>query len=129
MDDRTEREVLARLDYIERYLVNNGKVTGFGYAPFATRNPWSSPDGGSSDSAPASFGADGFGSTAWPQDMPESQVGQPFQPADGSGIGGDIVAMAQAGQKIEAIKMYRQRTGASLQQAREAIELALIRGY
>jgi ribosomal protein L7/L12 len=48
---------------------------------------------------------------------------------DRTGIGGDIVAIAQAGQKAEAIKMYRQRTGASLQQAREAIELALIRGY
>src|SRR5215467_13813423 len=127
MDDRTEREILARLDYIERYLVNNGKVTGFGYAPFATRNPWSGPEGDSFDSVPASFGArDAFGSTAWTEDAPESQAAQPFQPADGSGIGGDIVAMAQAGQKLEAIKMYRQRTGASLQQAKDAIELALI---
>jgi hypothetical protein len=119
MDDRTEREVLARLDYIERYLVNNGKVTGFGYAPFATRNPWSGPDGAK----------DAFGSTTWADDTPEPQMALPFQPAGESGIGGDIVAIAQAGQKLEAIKLYRQRTGASLQQAREAIELALIRGY
>jgi hypothetical protein len=35
MDDQIEREILARLDYIERYLVNLGAVAGYRYATFA----------------------------------------------------------------------------------------------
>ena len=104
MDDRTEGEILARLDYIERYLADIGRVTGYAYTSFATRvSGWS-------DEAP-------------PMEEPF------FAATGGPGVGGDIVAMAQAGRKIEAIKMYRQRTGVSLQQARDAVEQALIRGY
>ena len=36
MDDRTGQEIIARLDYMERYLVNLGQVSGYRYAPFVT---------------------------------------------------------------------------------------------
>jgi hypothetical protein len=35
MDDRTEREILARLDYIERYLAQLGGQVGIRYTSFA----------------------------------------------------------------------------------------------
>jgi ribosomal protein L7/L12 len=43
-------------------------------------------------------------------------------------VGADIVAMARSGRMIEAIKMYRQQTGADLKQAKAAVEQA-VRGY
>ncbi len=36
MDENTEQQISARLDYIERYLVNLGQVSGYRYAPFVT---------------------------------------------------------------------------------------------
>jgi hypothetical protein len=36
MDVRTEGEIIARLDHIERYLVQLGAQTGLRYTPFAT---------------------------------------------------------------------------------------------
>ena len=36
MDENTEQQIIARLDYIERYLVNLGQVSGYRYAPFVT---------------------------------------------------------------------------------------------
>ena len=125
MDDRTEGEILARLDYIERYLADLGRVSGYGYAPFAG----GAPAGQSAlpyDAAPASFAQEAF---FGPEDSFSSPVGQPFLPAAGGpGVGADIVALARSGQMIEAIKMYRQRTGVSLKQAKAAVEQAA-RGY
>jgi hypothetical protein len=137
MDDRTEREILARLDYIERYLAQLG----------------------GSGSGPGNLGPEPFQGPEWSDDGP----GQPFPAAAGgvggysaagavggysaaSGVGGysaaggmdgynaadwvesDIVALARSGRMIEAIKMYRQRTGADLKQAKAAVEQAA-RGY
>ncbi len=36
MDDRTEREIIARLDYVEKYRVNLGQVSGCRYAPLGS---------------------------------------------------------------------------------------------
>jgi hypothetical protein len=33
MDENTEQQIIARLDYIERYLVNLGQVSGTGTRP------------------------------------------------------------------------------------------------
>jgi ribosomal protein L7/L12 len=43
-------------------------------------------------------------------------------------VDADIVAVARSGRMIEAITMYRQRTGADLKQAKAAVELAA-RGF
>ena len=178
MDDRTEREILARLDYIERYLGQLGAQAGIRYTSFAVAmnvaaqvadlarqgltdeavrqfraathaNLQQAGDviaqiqGGRSvfGSDPGAFDPRAFVGPEWSDDGP----GQPFpSPADGAGgysaadgVGGyvaadwvesDIVAMARSGRMIEAIKMYRQRTGVDLKQAKAAVEQAA-RGY
>jgi ribosomal protein L7/L12 len=43
-------------------------------------------------------------------------------------VDADIVAVARSGRMIEAIKMYRARTGADLKQAKAAVEMAT-RGF
>jgi ribosomal protein L7/L12 len=99
MDDRTEGEILARLDHIERYLAQLGAQTGLRYTPFAAD--------------PEAF---------WgPEWADGSQPGA-------NGVGADVLAMARSGRMIEAIKMYRQQTGADLKQAKAAVEQA-VRGY
>jgi ribosomal protein L7/L12 len=40
----------------------------------------------------------------------------------------DLVAVARSGRMIEAIKMYRERTGADLKHAKRAVEQA-VRDY
>ena len=189
MDDRTEREILARLDYIERYLAELGGQAGIRYTSFAVAMNVASQvadlarqgltdeavrqfravthanlqqagdviaqiQGGrsvfGSGSGPGNLGSEPFHGPEWSDDGP----GQPFPAAAGgvggynaaSGLGGydaaggvdgyiaadwvesDIVALARSGRMIEAIKMYRQRTGADLKQATAAVEQAA-RGY
>jgi len=99
MDDRTEGEILARLDHIERYLAQLGAQSGVQYTPFAAD--------------PEAF---------W---GPEWADGTP---SGANGVGADVVAMARSGRMIEAIKMYRSQTGVDLKQAKAAVEQA-VRGY
>ena len=98
MDERTEGEIIARLDHIERYLVQLGAQTGLRYTPFA-----SDPEA--------------FWGPEWADDT-----------ASTGGVDADIVAVARSGRMIEAIKMYRTRTGADLKQAKAAVEMAA-RGF
>ena len=98
MDDRTESEILARLDHIERYLVQLGAQSGLRYTPFTVDR-------------------EAFWGPEWSDDM-----------LSADGVGADIVAMARSGRMIEAIKMYRQRTGVDLKQAKAAVEMAA-RGF
>jgi hypothetical protein len=49
-----------------------------------------------------------------------------FDPLDG--VPPDVLAALRQGQKIEAIKRYRQATGAGLAEAKEAVEEAARRG-
>jgi hypothetical protein len=129
MDDRTAREILARLDHIERYLADLGQVAGYAYTPFLGAGPGrSGQDVGYFDAVPASFGPqDSFGSGGWSDVAPP--VEQPYLSAvGGPGVDADIVAMARADRMIEAIKTYRQRTGADLKSAKATIEQAM-RGY
>ena len=56
-----------------------------------------------------------------------AQAGMPWSSAmtPGASAGGadpDVVALAQGGNKIEAIRLYRERTGAGLAEAKDAIE-------
>jgi ribosomal protein L7/L12 len=52
------------------------------------------------------------------------QVGVPFgDPTAGSGgMPEDVVALARAGKKIEAIKRYRELTGLGLREAKDAVD-------
>ena len=47
--------------------------------------------------------------------------------AASSGTEGDIISMLEQGRKIDAIRMYREQTGAGLREAKDAVE-ALERG-
>jgi large subunit ribosomal protein L7/L12 len=55
-----------------------------------------------------------------------AQAGMPWSsamtPGASGGVDSDVVALAQGGNKIEAIKLYRQRTGAGLAEAKDAVE-------
>jgi ribosomal protein L7/L12 len=55
-----------------------------------------------------------------------AQAGLPWSsamtPGASSGADPEIVALAQGGNKIEAIKLYRQRTGAGLAEAKDAVD-------
>jgi large subunit ribosomal protein L7/L12 len=55
-----------------------------------------------------------------------AQAGLPWSsamtPESSGGVDSDVVALAQGGNKIEAIKLYRQRTGAGLAEAKDAID-------
>ena len=42
--------------------------------------------------------------------------------AVGSGIPADVVALAQSGKKIEAIKRYRELTGVGLREAKDVVD-------
>ena len=44
---------------------------------------------------------------------------------DTKGVPEDVLALARAGQKIEAIKVLRERTGAGLKESKEQIEAAM----
>lgn len=46
----------------------------------------------------------------------------PAPPAEDSPDAAEIVALLQGGKKIEAIKLYRQRTGVGLKEAKDAVE-------
>jgi ribosomal protein L7/L12 len=99
MDERTESEILARLDHIERYLAQLGTPSGVRYTPFAADS-------------------EAFWGPEWADGTPSGA----------NGVGADIVAMARSGRMIEAIKMYRQQTGVDLKEAKAAVEQA-VRGY
>ena len=54
-----------------------------------------------------------------------AQAGLPWSAAmtpDDGGVDSQVVALAQSGQKIEAIKRYRELTGAGLAEAKQAVE-------
>ena len=133
MDENTEQQIIARLDYIERYLVNLGQVSGYRYAPFATTvalpelaetddQPSFSPGPASPGQDSGSFGAAPAGYDA------EPSFGPLMPPAGGLGLPADVVAMAQAGRFAKAVKTYRDRTGVSLQEAHATVRMAA-RGY
>jgi len=159
MDDRTEQEIIARLDYIEKYLVHSGKTSGYGYATFAMSKAAApevmdlvrqgktkdaiklhrkrtnanlqqaqdvlaqlqagehSPFGSEPDSSGQDVGICGPASAPF---WPEASYG--------SGVPSDIVAMAQSGQLVKAVKLYKAQTGLDLRQAKAAVEEAA-RGY
>jgi hypothetical protein len=50
-------------------------------------------------------------------DLPEPQVSRP------GALSAPVAALADAGRKIDAMRLYRQETGASLREAKAAIEL------
>jgi ribosomal protein L7/L12 len=54
------------------------------------------------------------------------QAGLPWSaamtPESAGGVDSEVVALAQSGQKIEAIKRYRELTGAGLAEAKQAVE-------
>lgn len=83
----------------------------------------------SSGSGPASPGQDAgqFGAAPAGYDA-EPSFGPLTPPAGGLGVPADIVAMAQSGRLIMAIKAYKDRTGVSLQEAQATVKLAA-RGY
>lgn len=47
----------------------------------------------------------------------------------GGAVPHDIVALARSGQKIEAIRQFRQRSGVGLAEAKSAVEQAVIQSY
>ena len=54
-----------------------------------------------------------------------SRAGVPWSAAmtpGGGGVDSEVVALAHSGQKIEAIKRYRELTGAGLAEAKQAVE-------
>ena len=55
-----------------------------------------------------------------------AQAGLPWSsamtPESSGGVDSDVVALAQGGNKIEAIKLYRELTGAGLAEAKSAID-------
>ena len=115
MDENTEQQISARLDYIERYLVNLGQVSGYRYAPFVPGPTPSGQDAGSFGAAPAGYDA-------------EPSFGPLTPPAGGLCLPADVIAMAQAGRFAKAVKTYRDRTGVSLQEAHATVRMAA-RGY
>jgi hypothetical protein len=100
MDDERWQELASRLDHIEQYLAGLGQVAGYRYTPFGA------VPGDPSYGAAASFGQ----ATAGPGGMP------PVPP--------ELVAMAQSGKAIQAIKLYRDMTGVSLKDAKYAVDQA-----
>jgi ribosomal protein L7/L12 len=101
------RDLTDRIIRIEQHLAS----TGFQAASQANVQD-------SFGAAPASFGAQ------------ESFSGTPGQPGPtGSGVPADLIALARAGKLIVAIKQYKDMTGVSLKEAKDAIEVALSRGY
>jgi ribosomal protein L7/L12 len=55
------------------------------------------------------------------------QLGVPFgdpsaSASAGSGVPADVVALAQGGKKIEAIKRYRELTGVGLREAKDVVD-------
>jgi ribosomal protein L7/L12 len=61
-------------------------------------------------------------------------AGQPFQPRDAAADGGtsdsmedQLLILLKAGKKIEAIKLYRERTGAGLLDAKDAVEALAVK--
>ena len=87
-----------------------------GDQPLAGPGPTSSgQDAGSFGAAPAGYDA-------------EPSFGPLMPPAGGLGLPADVVAMAQAGRFAKAVKTYRDRTGASLQEANAMVRMAA-RGY
>lgn len=67
-----------RLDHIEKYLVDLGRLTGHRYAPYST------------------------------------------------GVPAGVAELARAGKTLEAVKLYRQLTNASLDQAKAAVAKAAV---
>jgi hypothetical protein len=120
-DSEALRELGKRLDHIEEYLGQLGRVCGYRYSPY--------PGGiaaGSFDSAPASFGSfSGFsdgGPAGFSGDIP---VGQPAsQPGLIGGVPADLVMLARS-KPIEAVRQYRIRSGLSLRDAKAQIDAAL----
>jgi ribosomal protein L7/L12 len=155
MDDRTEQEITARLDYVEKYLVHLGATSGYGYATFATSKA-AAPEvmdlarqGKTNDAiklyrkrtnanlqqaqdviaqlqagekSPFGSGPDSSG-----QDVGIfGPASAPFWPeaSYGAGVPADIVAMAQSGQLVRAVKLYKAQTGLDLKEAKAAVEQA-----
>jgi ribosomal protein L7/L12 len=65
--------------------------------------------------------------TPWPESAQAPASGE--APASGGAPGeAEIFALLSRGQKIPAIKLYRQRTGAGLKEAKDAVEAMERRG-
>lgn len=103
------RDLTDRLARIEQHLASTG---------FQVASPAGVQD--SFGGAPASFGAqESFGGTPVQPGLPGGTVGVPA----------DLIALARAGKPILAMKRYKDMTGLSLKEAKDAIEAAVSRGY
>ena len=51
-----------------------------------------------------------------------SELGLPPFAGPSAGVPAEVLELAQAGNTLEALKLYRQMTGASLEDARAAVE-------
>jgi large subunit ribosomal protein L7/L12 len=54
---------------------------------------------------------------------PDTQAGEPKRVEDMDALVGEVEALVISGKKIQAIKLYRERTGLGLREAKEAIDL------
>jgi hypothetical protein len=161
MDDSTAQEILKRLDYIERYLVNLGSVSGYRYATFAmsttgmgtirsevadlarqgrtheaTRlyrkltgsNLEQAQDAvarhQAGEESALGSGSASFDSGSAPFGGDADSFGARAAPPAGPDVPADIVAMAQSGRLIQAIKLYKDRAGVDLKQAKAVVEYA-----
>jgi Ribosomal protein L7/L12 C-terminal domain len=126
MEPEALRELRNRLDHIEAYLERLGSTTSYPYARYgAGTGGMTSLDSVSFDSGPASFGSVTGFSDMRASTGPSEVAGQPVVPPGMiNGVPADIMQLAVT-RKIEAIKLYRERTGVGLKEAKDAIDRAL----
>jgi len=62
-----------------------------------------------------------FGHPSASSGDPSASFGGPSA-STGSGVPADVVALAQSGKKIEAIKRYRELTGVGLREAKDVVD-------
>jgi hypothetical protein len=110
------------LDAVRLYLKQTGANLEQGKDVIARMQAGDQP---SSGSGPASPGQDAglFGAAPAGYDA-EPSFGPLTPPAGGLGVPADIVAMAQSGRLVMAIKAYKDRTGVSLHEAQATVKLA-----
>jgi hypothetical protein len=124
------RELRSRLDHIEAYLERLGSTTSYPYARYGSATPAATSfDSASFNSGPASFGPiSGFSDVSGSYAPPAVSGQPPAAPAMIGGVPADIVELGRT-RMIEAIKLYRARTGVGLKEAKDAVEAAVRGGY
>jgi hypothetical protein len=110
-------DLAARLARIEQHLARTSGYESGGQPMGTGPGAPGQQDDFSFGSAPASFGT---------APAPNGPMAQPFGP--GSPLPSDVVDLARNGKAIKAIQLYRELTGVSLKEAKQAVDEA-IRGY